>query len=344
MTAYVKRVQDETPTKLWVNNPMPEEVDEALVFGVFGATTNPTYLSKLLKAGDVALKEKIQELVEKEPDDERAMEELQKFMIKRLSDCLMPLFKASNGQKGFVAIQGNPHHDKEVKYIYEEALRYFDIAPNIIVKMPGTRAGHEAFERLVAENKPLIVTQGFTMAQSNSIFEAYRRASLRSGYQPPMFMTTLTGIFDQFTAEYTKRYNIEVEPEVLSQAGCAISHKVYQYWKEKHAAGILMGGGARGIQHFTEMVGGAMHVTVNYSFIEELNEKNLDIANRIDAEPREEVIQELLEKLPYFKQAWDVDAQKREEFETYEPFLYFEASFLKAWDLVKSELNKYRIS
>ncbi|MCI8417697.1 MAG: hypothetical protein HFI33_09450 [Lachnospiraceae bacterium] len=342
MTAYVKRVQDQTPTKLWVNNPLPEEVEEALAFDVFGATTNPTYLSKLMKAGDQGLRECMGEFVKKEPDDDRVMEELQKAMIKRLAEKLLPLFRASNGQKGFVAIQGNPHYDRDADYIYEEALRYFEAAPNIIVKMPGTQAGHEAFERLVAENKPLIVTQGFTMAQSDSIFQAYRRASLGSGYQPPMFMTTLTGIFDQFTAEYTKKHHISVTPEVLSQAGCLISHRVYQYWKEKHAAGVLMGGGARGIQHFTEMVGGAMHVTVNYSFIEELNELNLDISNKMDAKPGDEVVWELLEKLPYFRQAWEVDAQRREDFENYEPFLYFESSFLEAWDLVQEELRAER--
>lgn len=342
MTAYVKRVQEETPTKLWVNNPLPEEVEEALAFDVFGATTNPTYLSKLLKAGDPGLKKCMEELVKQEPEDDRVMEDLQKAMIKRLAEGMLPLFRASNGQKGFVAVQGNPHYDRDSDYIYKEALRYFETAPNVIVKMPGTQAGHEAFERLVAENKPLIVTQGFTMAQSDSIFQAYRRASLSSGYQPPMFMTTLTGIFDQFTAEYVKEHHICVSPEALSQAGCLISHRVYQYWKEKHADGVLMGGGARGIRHFTEMVGGAMHVTVNYSFIEELNALNLDIANKMDEESGKEAVQELLEKLPYFRQAWEVDAQRREDFEAYEPFLYFEKSFLKAWDLVKEEIRALR--
>ena len=71
MTAYVKRVQEETPTKLWVNNPLPEEVEEALAFDVFGATTNPTYLSKLLKAGDPGLKKCMEELVKPEPEDDR---------------------------------------------------------------------------------------------------------------------------------------------------------------------------------------------------------------------------------------------------------------------------------
>ena len=45
----------------------------------------------------------------------------------------------------------------------------------------------------------------------------------------------------------------------------------------------LMGGGARGTHHFTEMVGGALHVTINWSTADEIIKANPPITSRIDA-------------------------------------------------------------
>ena len=49
--------------------------------------------------------------------------------------------------------------------------------------------------------------------------------------------------------------------------------------------GILLGGGARGTHHFTEMVGGALHVTINWSTAEEIIQADPPLISRIDAAP-----------------------------------------------------------
>ena len=38
---YFDRLNAETPTRVWVNNPTPEEIDLAIAHGAVGSTTNP---------------------------------------------------------------------------------------------------------------------------------------------------------------------------------------------------------------------------------------------------------------------------------------------------------------
>lgn len=57
-----------------------------------------------------------------------------------------------------------------------------------------------------------------------------------------------------------------------------------------------MGGGVRAARHFTEMVGGDMHVTCGWNFIDEMNRTNPEILSRIDAMASPEELEELKEK------------------------------------------------
>jgi transaldolase len=56
---YFRRVQAETPTRFWINNPTPAETRLAIEAGATACTTNPTFAAKLIAAdlvsGSVAL-------------------------------------------------------------------------------------------------------------------------------------------------------------------------------------------------------------------------------------------------------------------------------------------------
>jgi len=47
MKTYLERINEQTPTRMWVNNPTPSEAKKGLEAGTFGATSNPTYLSHM---------------------------------------------------------------------------------------------------------------------------------------------------------------------------------------------------------------------------------------------------------------------------------------------------------
>ena len=102
--------------------------------------------------------------------------------------------------------------------------------------------------------------------------------------------------------------------------------------KERGYPGILLGGGARKLEDFTELVGGDVHITINWKGTADiLIEKNLPSVSRIDAMPEAAIIDELCSKLPDFARAWDPQGMKPEEFYDYGGVELFRSMFMQGW-------------
>ena len=78
----------------------------------------------------------------------------------------------------------------------------------------------------------------------------------------------------------------------------------------------FIGGGARGTQHFTEMVGGDVVVTINWKGTADLLlEQDPDVVHRFLCPVPPGVIDELLAKLPDFRRGWEPGGLSVEEYE-----------------------------
>jgi transaldolase len=170
----------------------------------------------------------------------------------------------------------------------------------------------------------------------------YERAARKSGYRPPFYVTHITGIFDQYLAEVVKSEKIAIAPEILAQAGCLIARKQYRILKERGYPGTLLGGGARGIQHFTEFVGGDFHITINWSTAAELLATNPPVVARIDAPTPKEIVEELRAKVPGFRRAYDEDGLTVEEFADFGPLMFFKTMFLNGYARLLDEVVERR--
>jgi transaldolase len=155
-------------------------------------------------------------------------------------------------------------------------------------------------------------------------------------------VTHITGIFDQYMAETVKAERIAIAPDILAQAGCIIARKEYRLMKEQGYEGTLLGGGARGTQHFTEFVGGDLHITINWSTAEELVAKDGPVGSRIDAPTPREVVDELRVKVPGFRRAYDDDGLSVEEFASFGPLMFFKTMFLNGYARLLDEVAERR--
>lgn len=330
---YIRKVMQQTPTRVWINNPVESEVLRGIEMNAIGATTNPTYVMKLHKRDDMraVVEQEIDALLSQEKDDEKLVAELEKKMVGRIAKLLLPVYEQTNGQRGLVAIQGNPFHDNDVEYMVKEALDFFTVAPNIIVKIPGTCAGVEAFKRLTAMGKMLLITSCVSISQIRAFQTAYQEVHAADGQQPTFYVTTLAGPIDEFSKAYIAERGIDLSDEAVRCIGNQFSKLCYRYCQDEKLPGRLMGGGARSYSNFSEIVGGDLDSTLNYVFIEQLNELNLPIESRIDAFCTEEIFNELKEKLPYYGPSCDPEALRNEEFDSHPPFVAFRSSFVKAW-------------
>ena len=331
---YFKLVTTHTPTRLWVNNPTAEEAKKALDAGAINCTTNPTYAARMINLPET--REEALRIVDKSvaetPDDTEAAALIQRRLVAGMASGFMSHFKTSNGSEGFVSIQMDPRFEKDSARIVAEALADFELIPNCIAKIPVIPSGLVAIDCLVRLNKPVIATEIMGIAQALAACKTYEKASKESGNTPAFFVTHISGIFDEQLKAEAEALGITLSPEAMRLAGCAIAKKQYAIMQDRELPGILLGGGARNLHHFTEMVGGKVHITLNwYSTISALEEASPAVENLMDKPVPETIIQELCDKLPTFARAYDEDGLKPDEFEDFSPVVRFRTQFLNGW-------------
>jgi transaldolase len=339
---YFHRLHRETPTRLWINNPTLEEADKAIAAGAISCTTNPSYSARIIKEEPSRAMRAIREAIQGSPDDQHAADRAQQTMVKEIMEKFLDLYDREPGRQGFVSIQGDPHLDEDPDHIVNEALRFRKLSRNFITKIPCTAAGLKAFEQLIPEDMPIIATEVFAMAQAIKVCELYQRVSQRCGKHPLFYVTHISGIFDECLAKTAEHEGIQVSPQALAQAGCTLARKQYAMMRKRGYDITLLGGGARGTHHFTEMVGGALHVTINWSTAEEIIKADPPITSRIDAMTPQAVIDELCDKLPDFRKAYHDDGLAIEEFGDFAPLQFFRNMFVKGWDTLVGKVREQR--
>jgi len=339
---YFHRLHQETPTRLWINNPTLAEADLAIAAGAISCTTNPAYSARIIKMEPERAARAIDAAIKESHDDHRAVDIAQQRLVKEIMEKFLPLYNQAPGKQGLVSIQGNPHLDENPAHIVDEAMRFRKISPNFITKIPCTAAGLKAFEQLIPEDMPIIATEVFAMAQASEVYGLYQRVSQKCGKHPPFYVTHISGIFDECLAKTAEREGIKVSPEALAQAGCILARKQYAMMRRSGYNITLMGGGARGTHHFTEMVGGALHVTINWSTAEEIIKADPPITSRIKAAAPQSIVDELCEKLPDFRAAYRDDGLTIEEFGEFAPLQFFRNMFVKGWDTLADSVHEER--
>lgn len=334
MKPYFKRVGEQSPTMFWINNPTQPEADLALEHGALGCTNNPSYTQKMLDHPDYSdyTFGILDQVLSEFSDDRQAAIEFQARLVKPVADKFMPLYEKSDGEHGFVSIQGDPFADDVVADIVNQALDNRKVSPNICCKIPVTEPGLKAIEELVPLNTPMNSTEIFGVSQFVALAETYEKVARRSGKWPIMYMSHIAGIYDDYLRNYVAENDVQISPDVLHQAGLAVARKVYNIMTERAYKCVFVGGGARGLHHFTEMVGGRVCITINWiGTADKLIEQNPPVVYRLFNPVPQRVIDELLEKLPDFKKGYLEDGLTVEEFEEFGPVQLFKSAFTKSW-------------
>lgn len=331
---YFIRVMQQSPTEFWINNPTRSQADLAISNGATGCTNNPSYTQKMLdhpEEGEYALKF-LDEAVQETDNDFDCAEVFQRKMVAPIAEKFMPIYQRTEGKRGHVSIQGDPINEDDPNVVIRDALENRKISPNITCKIPTTTSGLKAMELMIEENVSINATEIFGVAQMTAICEKYILVSQRTGKKPAFYMSHIAGIYDDYLKQYVAENNIDISPDVVYQGGLAVARKVYDIMIERNYPCSFIGGGARGLQHFTEMVGGKTCITINWEgTADKLVEQDPPVVWRLFNPVARYVIDELLEKVPPFKQGYLEDGLSEEQFEHFGPVMLFRNSFIKSW-------------
>jgi transaldolase len=141
--------------------------------GVTGGTSNPAIFSKAVLESDL-YDEEIRAAPAADGDDQ-VFERCQVEDIQRACDLVRPVWERTHGHDGYISIEEEAALAFEVGSAVRRAheLRALVDRPNLMVKVPGTEAGVQAFRQLTAEGVNINVTLLFSRARYRQIAEAY---------------------------------------------------------------------------------------------------------------------------------------------------------------------------
>jgi len=341
---YFQRINRLTPTKFWINNPTRRQATLAIENGATGCTCNPSYSQKMIEhpeERETAIR-LLDDTIRETSEDKYTAEVFQRKLVAPIADCFLPMFKASAGLNGYVSIQTDPINDEESQEIVRQALDNRKLGANICCKIPTTRAGLTAMETLLSENTPINATEIFGVSQMIALCETYEQIARHTGKRPRMYMSHIAGIYDDYLKNYVEKEKIDISPDVLWQAGLAVARRVYAVMEERGYSAVFIAGGARGLHHFTEMVGGKVCITINWEgTADKLIESDPPVVYRLFNPVPNKVIDELMEKLPDFRRGYLSDGLEIDDFEGFGPVQLFRSSFMKSWQRVL-DLSKSR--
>ena len=225
-----------TPTCLWNDSASIQELTYSIEHGAVGATCNPVIVLGILKKEISAWKDRIRALINELPTatEDQIGWQLAREMSVKAAALLRPIFEAHQGRNGRLSIQTDPRLYRDSKAIVEQADEFNRLAPNMIVKIPVTRAGIPAIEEATFRGISINATVCFTLPQCIAVAEAVERGLTRrqaegkdiSAMGP--VCTIMVGRLDDWLKVAAEKENITIDPGYLEWAGVAVFKKTYR--------------------------------------------------------------------------------------------------------------------
>ncbi len=344
---YFQRVAKNTTTKFWVNNVTREQVSLGLEAGTTGCTQNPAYTWKMLthETEKTYAMEELRKIMKIHSDDREVARELQRVLIKNISEKFMPLYESSHGKHGYVSIQSDPFEEHHWESIVEDGLKSAKLNPNIMVKVPATEQGLKAIEVLLEKDIPINATEVMVIDQFIALGEVYKKVSAKKTHAPVMYYSLITGIYNEWLRKKIAEEKIDIDCDVLYQAGAAIAKKVYAM---NHDLGYNMGyisGGVRTPVDFYDLVGGDVCVTMNWEgagSCTQLIEIDGMVESKLFNPIPHSTLDTLHNKLKDFRDAYWAGSIAPKDFEHNGAVQYFYKSFVDAWNNVLKLIQEER--
>ncbi len=312
-----------TPTILWNDSCSIEELTYSIGHGALGATCNPVIVLNVLKQEWDIWKFRIPEIIKENQtatEDEIAWKLIEEMSVNAAA-ILKPVFDRENGKNGRLSIQTDPRFYRDSKRILLQAEHFNRLAPNMIVKIPVTKAGIEAIEEATYRGISINATVSFTIPQAIAVAEAVERGLSRREKEKKDISTMgpvctlMVGRLDDWLKVVTEKENIIANPETVDWAGIAVMKKAYRIYNERGYRLRLLSAAFRHHRHWSEFIGGNVVISPPCQWQKRYNASDVTVENRMDIPVNPAIINELEKKFVDFRRAYDENGMKIEEFD-----------------------------
>jgi transaldolase len=201
---------------------------------VVGVTSNPTIFAKALATGD---RYDAQLASRGRESAKHVFLALARRDVANACDLLSAVWQQTDGRDGYVSIEVDPNLADDTQATIEEATQLHDAIakPNLLVKIPATRAGLGAIEEMTARGRSINVTLIFSLERHRQVIEAYLTGLERliaAGGDPSRVHSVASFFVSRVDTETDRRLNELDRGDLKARLGIANARLAYQQYKE----------------------------------------------------------------------------------------------------------------
>ncbi|MFC9957388.1 transaldolase [Streptomyces nigra] len=175
----LKRLSDEG-VSIWLDDLSRRRIESgnlaALVAekNVVGVTTNPSIFQAAIGSGE-GYEEQLADLAVRGVTVDEAVRMMTTADVRAAADVLRPVYDATGGRDGRVSIEVDPRLAHQTAATVAEArqLAWLVDRPNVMIKIPATKAGLPAITEVVAAGISVNVTLIFSLERYREVMDAY---------------------------------------------------------------------------------------------------------------------------------------------------------------------------
>jgi transaldolase len=257
-------------------------------------------------------------------------------MSVKAAKLLEPAFAEHAGRNGRLSIQTDPRFFRDPEAIIENAMAFSLLAPNIIVKIPATRAGIFAIEEATYLGLSVNATVCFTLPQCIAVAEAVERGLRRREGEGKDIKTMgpvctiMVGRLDDWLKVQLEKRDITVDPGFIEWAGVAVFKKTYGIFQKRGYRLRLLSAAFRNHMHWSELIGADAVISPPSAWQKRFNAGDIEVRRRIDDPVDPMVVEQLLAHFPDFRRAYSQDGLSIEEFDSFAPTVRTLRQFIAA--------------
>lgn len=324
MTSYLSWLATSTKSKWNNDSAIMAQIDNAVENGAIGVTSNPPLSHEALVTEPGIYAERLARLSRDVDGDEFAFQAMC-LVVEHLSKRFLSMHEKHGGLFGCVRAQVAPNQSRDGQAMLESGKRLAALGRNVMVKIPGTKAGMWALEELAALGIPTNPTVVTTVAQAVAAAEAFERGCARAekaGLKPAWSTCAIVmgRAQDYFTA-VNKERGLNLATGDLEWAALAIVKQSYEIYRKNKYSSFIMPAAYRAPMQLEQLAGGEFHSTIHPKIQEAVVAADANGAMRrelfVDAPVDQAAVERVMAALPECRQSIEPDALTEEQFDDF---------------------------
>ncbi|MGW2640529.1 transaldolase [Streptomyces sp. NPDC001348] len=206
---------------------------------VVGVTTNPSIFQAAIGSG-ADYEEQLADLAVRGVTVDEAVRMLTTADVRAAAEILHPVYERTGGRDGRVSIEVDPRlaHDTTATIAEARQLAWLVDRPNVMIKIPATRAGLPAITEVVGQGISVNVTLIFSLERYREVMDAYL-AGLEKARAKGLDLSAIHSVASFFVSrvdtEIDKRLTVLGTDEALAlkgRAALANARLAYEAYEE----------------------------------------------------------------------------------------------------------------